>query len=126
MLVALLFGFTAIARRSADLEIPSSARLWFYAGLGAFTVAAVFGLLTNRPLGLKAATPEDLRKTLRERWSYPEWMARRRIAATRLKLYEGHRSANATKANTLRIAIACEVVAVLFLGVGVGLVIANI
>jgi hypothetical protein len=41
ILVTVLFGFAAIARKSDGLHVPPSARSWFCLALGGFVVAAV-------------------------------------------------------------------------------------
>jgi hypothetical protein len=125
VLVALLFGFTAVAGGRAELNIPSSAHPWFYAGLVLFAVAAALGLLTNLPWRFQATQTAALELVLRDKWSDPPWMARRRIAVTRLKLYASYRRGNKEKGILLGVAILTELLALSVLAVGIGLVLAN-
>jgi hypothetical protein len=125
VLVAVLFGFTTIARDGSALEIPSSARLWFYIALGAFAVAAALALTVMIPRGYEATNPVALADVLRDRWRDPAWMARRRVAATRLKIYASYRSGNRRKGILLALALACEVGAVFLLAIAIALVIAD-
>jgi hypothetical protein len=125
VLVAVLFGFTTIARDSSALDIPSSARLWFYMALGAFALAATLSLAVITPRGYEATNPVALADVLRDKWHNPAWMARRRVAATRLRLYASYRRGNRRKGILLALAIACEVGAVILLAVAISLVIAD-
>jgi hypothetical protein len=125
VLVAVLFGFTTIARDGRALDIPASARLWFYVALGAFAVAAAFALAVMIPRGYDATNAVALADVLRDRWQNPPWMARRRVAATRLKIYASYRRGNRRKGILLALAIACEVCAVFLLAVAIALVIAD-
>jgi hypothetical protein len=91
VLVALLFGFTTIARRTTAIHLSSSARIWFYLALGAFAFATGLGLLVNLPSRLEAAKTAALEAVLKNKWRDSESTARRRIAVTRLKLYATYR-----------------------------------
>jgi hypothetical protein len=125
VLVAILFGFSTIARDRSALDIPSSARLWFYIALGAFALAATLSLAVIIPRGYEATNPVALADVLRDKWHNPAWMARRRVAATRLRLYASYRRGNRRKGILLALAIACEVGAVILLAVAISLVIAD-
>jgi hypothetical protein len=125
VVIALLFGFATIGRQSSDVEIPSSARIFFYLALGAFALAVVSALVANFPSKLQAAKTAALEAVLRDNWRDSESVARRRIAVTRLKLYGSYRRGNKRKAIGLMVAVAGEVLAVLFLAVAIGLVIAS-
>jgi hypothetical protein len=125
ILVALLFGFSTIARRSADIHIAQSARLWFYLALRAFALATATALLVAFPWRVEATRTAALEGVLRDRWNDPESPARRRVAVTRLKLYATYRRANRRKGLLLALAILSEVAAVMLLGSAIGLVIAH-
>ncbi|MFL5924558.1 MAG: hypothetical protein ACJ743_09985 [Gaiellaceae bacterium] len=123
VLVTLLFGFAAIARKSSEFQVPDSARLWFYLALGSFVIAAVAGLVGNSPRKYRGAKSAALEHLLREKWSDPPRVARRRVARTHVVIYHSYRRVNRFKAFVLTAAITSEVVAVLFLAVAIGLVI---
>jgi hypothetical protein len=123
ILVTLLFGFAAIARKSDQFRIPASARNWFYLALGGFVIAAVAGLLGNSPRTYRGVKSAALERLLREKWSDPPRIARRRVAATQVVIYHSYRKVNRFKAFMLAGAIGSEVIAVMFLAVAIALVI---
>lgn len=123
ILITLLFGFAAIARKSDQFQVPESARPWFYLALGAFVIAAVAGLAGNSPRKYRGSKSAALERLLREKWSDPPRIARRRVAATHVVIYHSYRKVNRFKAFMLTGAIASEVAAVILLAVAIGLVI---
>jgi Kef-type K+ transport system membrane component KefB len=125
ILVTLLFGFSAIARDSEKLDVPSSAHLWFYLALAAFVIAASLALLANIPRKYQGPKPAVLMAVIRTKWGDPSNIARRRVSSTRIAMIESYQQVNRWKAIALAFAIGSEVAAVLFLAVAIGLVITN-
>lgn len=128
VLVTLLLGFTSISRKQdGGLHIPSSAHLWFYLALGALVVAVVAALFAKIPLrhAYEGSTPEGLYETIKSHWDDSATDARRRVAATRIKLFRSYQRGNTFKGKMLGLAIASEAAAVGFLAVAIGLVIAH-
>jgi hypothetical protein len=64
-----------------------------------------------------------LERVLRFQWHDKEWVGRRRVGVTRLKVIDSYRSRNATKAKWLKVAIAAEAVAVAAVAVTIILII---
>ena len=111
-LATLLFGLVALITRSEDFVLPTKAHGPLGLAVGAFTLAAVGGLLVNLPLFYKGADPAGLRGLLNHCWEEPEAAARLRVAATKVKFLDRAQSVNGVKAWVLILAMLAEVVGI--------------
>ena len=115
-LATLLFGLTAGLTAAAKFRLPAGARLPLLLALVAFVGAAVCGLATNAPLRYREATPRGLAKLVDAKyWTAPPLIGQLRVAEAQVKLLAAARSVNNLKVRLLLAAVACELLAVIFL-----------
>lgn len=121
--MTLLFAIGAVTTQSERLVVPTAAKVVFSLALAAFGTAGVFGILTNRPDLYEEVDAAWLRKTLSPvAWNYQNVvLARRRASEARVKSIESFRQRNPRKVDLLTRAIASEVVAVVLVAVGIGI-----
>ncbi len=120
VLVSLLFGFAALG---ASGPIPIDATTPLLLALGAFSLAAIFGLATNIPRPYEELEISALQRLVEKTW----WEAApsdgaRRVAEARLVALGSARQRNTQKGNLLMTAIALEVLAVAALSTSVRLI----
>jgi hypothetical protein len=123
VLVTLLLGFAALITSKSNYALPSVAMPWLYASVGSFVLAALGGLLTNRPVPYEGVTADALLKLAQDKWSDSTPVAERRVFVTRIKFIRRYKATNTTKARLLTAAIGFEVLAILSLAVSVGLIV---
>lgn len=120
-LVTLLFAVGALATEAKGLQLPQDSRVLMILALLFFAGAGILGILTNRPDIYLEVETEWLRKTLNPiAWGYKDVpLGMRRSAEARVRSIESFRERNPKKVKLLVGAIACEVIAVAFVAVGV-------
>jgi hypothetical protein len=99
-------------------------RVPLYAALVFFVVAAILGVITNRPAAYQGVSEDGLDELLTRDWSDPPDTARKMIAEVLITELKAARSANDTKSSLLLAAIAAEVAAMALVAASVALVIA--
>jgi hypothetical protein len=118
-LVTLLFGVVALVTKNASYHLPNEAYIPLGLALLAFVGAAALALLTNIPSkGYVNVDGDQVEKLLDYIGESPP-NARLRLAATNLKVFRSAQGANEEKANVLKSAMICEVIAVVALSVAV-------
>jgi hypothetical protein len=122
-IVSLLFGLVAVLTGVEKYVLPDGAESWLYAALAAFVVACVAGIGANAPLKYEAVLPDSLRSALQGRWGDTPDEAEKMVALTELKVLAKARRVNTIKAIILIVGVIAEVLAILFLALGVRIVI---
>jgi hypothetical protein len=125
-LATLLFALTAGLKSASKFKLPESARLPLVLTLGAFILAASFGLIVNIPLKYQEPTARGLGR-LRNRvyWDAPAVIGQLRVVEAQIASLEAARTANRLKVGFLLSAIAFELLAVIFLAWAIDLIIYN-
>lgn len=122
-LATLLFGLTAGLTAGANFRLPAGAKLPLVLALAAFVAAAAGGLATNVPLRYQQATPQGLAKLVDAAyWTAPPLIGQLRVAEAQVKLLTAARSANNLKVRILIAAVACELLAIIFLAWAVAVI----
>jgi tetrahydromethanopterin S-methyltransferase subunit C len=123
ILVTLLLGLAALITSRSGYTLPDSAKPWIYGSMAAFVLAAVFGVLTNRPVWLRAPTAKSLFDLARHSWDDDRATAEKKIYATRVKMLARYKKTNRKQAKLLSYAVALEMLAILLMAVAVGIII---
>jgi hypothetical protein len=119
-LVTLLFGLAALVTGRQGFELPGSARAMLFVALGFFFVAALLAIATNAPLRYVDVRTDDLRRAVEQLWGDTRADAERRISATQVRVLAETKRLNNLKGKLLLAAMCGEVIAVLFVALGVG------
>jgi hypothetical protein len=90
-----------------------------------FVLAIAAGLGANVPWVYRNVTPAGLRATVDDKWGDTPSVARKRVARTQIDVLEDARKVNGVKAWIVFGAIACELVALVLVGIAVGIVVAD-
>jgi len=115
-LVTLLFALTAGLTAAPGFKLPAGADVPLLLAVIAFVIAAVFGLTTNLPLRYQEPTVRGLMKLVDARfWLAPAEIGELRVAGAQVALIAAMRSANNLKVRLLILAIATELIAIVFL-----------
>jgi hypothetical protein len=115
-LVTLLFALTAGLTAAPGFKLPAGADVPLLLAVIAFVIAAVFGLTTNLPLRYQEPTVRGLAKLVEHRfWVGPAEIGELRVAGAQVALIAALRAANNLKVWLLILAIAAELIAIVFL-----------
>ena len=115
-LVTFLFALTAGLTAAPGFKLPAGADMPLLLALIAFVVTALFGLTTNMPLRYREPTARGLAKLVDARfWVAPAEVGELRVAGAQVALIAAMRSANNLKVRLLILAIAAELLAIIFL-----------
>jgi hypothetical protein len=115
-LVTLLFALTAGLTAAPGFKLPAGADVPLLLALIAFVIAAILGLTTNLPLRYQEPTVRGLAKLINARfWAAPPEIGELRVAGVQVALIAAMRSANNLKVWLLILAIAAELIAIIFL-----------
>lgn len=121
-LVTLLLALgTVVLGKEAALS--TTAKVFLYAALACFVLAAGTAILTNAPMLYYTVRPEALQDAVRDKWQDPFSVAEQRVAATRANLLQTAKRLNGYKVYALISAMGFEVLAVIFIAVSVGIAI---
>jgi len=123
--VTLLLGVAALITSRKGYTLPGVAKPWIYASMGTFVLAAVLGVLTNRPVWLQAPTAKSLFNLARHSWDDDGVTAEKKIYATRVKMIARYRKTNAKQAKLLSYAVGLEMLAILLMAVAVSFIVNN-
>jgi hypothetical protein len=122
-LVTLLFALTAGLTAAPGFKLPAGADVPLLLALIAFVIAAIFGLTTNLPLRYQEPTVRGLMKLVNARfWLAPAEIGELRVAGAQVALIAAMRSANNLKVRLLILAIATELIAIVFLFCAVAII----
>lgn len=124
-LVSLLFALVAVLTGAEDFELPEDAQPWLFAAAAAFVLAGIGGILTNVPGRYSSPEAASLDKVIEERWSDSPEDAEAEIAATQVEIFARAKAVNSFKGKILIAAVAAEVLAVLFLAIAIGVILAR-
>jgi hypothetical protein len=125
-LVTLLFGLAALStKQAATFALPGSSKAFLVTALPFFVLAIAAGLGANVPWVYRNVTPAGLRATVDDKWGDTPSVARKRVARTQIDVLEDARKVNGVKAWIVFGAIACELVALVLVGIAVGIVVAD-
>jgi hypothetical protein len=112
-LATLLLGLTAIASQAkSTFTLRADAKLPLAIALGAFVLASLLAIYTNKPLEYDEARIEGVRKMIREKWDVAEAEALKDVAMNQLGVLAKAKSNHATKAWVLVFAMVAEAAAV--------------
>ena len=120
-LVSLIFGF-AIFAGAKSINLPLAVKILIGLGLGAFLLAAIFGLAINRPLASYYApvAVSSLRRAVEpENWVGDMVEASRKMSEFRVSELDSWRNGNGLKANSLHRAVAAETAGVALITAGI-------
>jgi hypothetical protein len=123
--VAALFGLVAFLTKSETFQLPHSARWPLAVSLAMFVLAALLGLLVNAPMDYVVPRRRGklgFNELIRTKWGNSPAIARRRVALTQSKIFDGYRRANAKKGQRLTWAVRAEVAAVLALALAIAFI----
>jgi hypothetical protein len=122
-LAALLAGFGVLAGAQPH-HVARLVAVAVTLGGASFVAAAGLGLWVNRPCDYHEPEDEWLEKLTAESvWNGDENQGSRRVAECNVGTLVRHRKVNGRKASQLAWAVVFEVVATVFLAVGIGLII---
>lgn len=125
VLVTLLFGLAAITARTSHYRLPGSAHAPLLVALAAFVVAFALAVAVGIPFRLRGADADGLEKTRLEMWRDADWKARRRVAGSEIIIITSYKAANKIKARLLIGAGVSQLVALITLGVTVGIILSR-
>ncbi len=106
-LVTLVSGFLAIAAGGDKDFLPDAARWTVVSALFAYVMATVSALVINLPTDVTAANAEDLQALAQEHWDDEGWD--QQVAVLLSKYLVSLRTANASAARWLTVAIGFEI-----------------
>lgn len=120
-LVTLLFALAALVTKPETFQLPPDSKKYLAVAVGAFAIAGVLGIFTNKPLRYEEPSTDWLRSlTAPTIWNNAsEAIAARRAAESRVNTIDSFRSKNVQKVRLLAFAIGLEVVAVGLVAAGV-------
>ena len=119
-LVTLLLGFSALTSKAAkERLLHGDTAGWLAASLVLFVVASVVALVTNFPTGYRSLRADEMRERVDMEPEDGGDTAAYVVADLRLNILATAQEKNSSKGGVLFIALACEVLAVLCLGVAV-------
>jgi hypothetical protein len=121
VLVSLLFGIVAVVTNASGFTLPGSSRVFLVLALVLFVLAAVGGIIINRPLPYLQIHHEDLRRVVdaEENWNATSEIAARRVAEVQVSILERARQHNRSKARWLRRAMSLQILAAVALAISV-------
>jgi hypothetical protein len=123
-LVTLLFAIISLSTKARQTyQLPDSAHLPLLASLVLFSLAALGGLFTNLPASYVNVLPTELTKSIDHFWNEDAWSASGRVSRTYVKFLETARERNGKKARILFFAVLLESLAMISLGVSVGIIV---
>jgi hypothetical protein len=110
-LSTLLLGLTGLITSIRGLALPPGAAYSIAASIGLFLIAAVVGILINRPTKYRGTDESSLRRIVddEEYWGAAEVIGMRRTSENRLDMLEGARGSNDKKARLLTLGLSLEV-----------------
>ena len=116
-LVTLLFGLVAVITGADSFKLPGASHGWLVAAIIFFIAASVIAILISIPLpyGQTFITIQDLVQW----WDQLPKQAQAAISGARLEALAAARRMNLIKSQILTLAIICELVAVVMLGIAV-------
>jgi hypothetical protein len=118
-LVTLLFGLASLSAAEKSFKLSGGAKVWLVWALAIFFFAAVLAVVTNIPLPYKTPTAEALKQRVKESSMGDEDSAIRDIAVTQANMLGDAKRVNSIKGWLLVAAMACEVVAIGFVGAAI-------
>lgn len=119
-IVTLLFGLAALVTKSDAFVLGTWQKIFLGSALVFFFVAAITGILVNKPMTYEEAAPEGLRRLLEE----PYWFGRvgigsRRATEMKIAMLARARRQNDFKGSVLIIALSAEVAGIFLVAVAV-------
>lgn len=124
-LVTLLFALVALVTKQEHYSLPLASRYLIGAALGAFLFAAVLAILAMRPRIYGAVKVKSLRKLADESaYNMSASVEEPEIAKAMVELIEIARKRNHRKAHFLITSVIAEVMAVVVLGLAIGVMLA--
>jgi hypothetical protein len=118
-MITLLFGLASLSVSEKAFKLSGGAKEWLEIALAIFIAAAALALATNAPLPYKGPKAEALKRRLKEEPIRDEEAAIRDIALTQANMLRSAKTMNAIKGWLLIAAMACEVVAIGFVGAAI-------
>lgn len=125
VLVSLLFGLTTVLTGTANYQLPSGTKLWIYAALTCFVLAAVGGIVTNIPLFYSGVKPDGLKAATKRNWGDSVDVANLRVASTDVKLLATAQKLNSVKGWVLLGAVVAQMAAVVSLALAVRVILVH-
>ena len=116
-LVTLLFGLVAVITSAKTFTLPGTSHGWLVAAIVLFIAACLIAILISVPLPYGQTTITVA--MLASWWNQPPEQAEAAISGARLQALAASRRMNGLKAQILIAAIACELLALVMLGVAV-------
>lgn len=116
-LVTLLFGLVAVVTGAETFTLPGASHGWLVAAIVFFIAASVIAILISIPMpyGQTIITVQELATW----WDQKPEQAQAAVSGVRLEALAAARRMNLIKSQILTVAIICELVAVVMLGIAV-------